>query len=379
MTRCAWLLPLFIGLLIGLPPWAELKWKPDFSCEIGLKHDANIILPDSVTDISTFISEGRLSSGLFVQKDRSTMVKLSASAENKQLFAVSEYITVLGGSLQLKHLFSHLTMLNLSVDGERYFSDNPYYTSGFISCGATWGRYFNAEMNLELSTIASQKTFPDLFRTDLDDRTRKSFYYDFRLVEAGALVNRALGKKFTVRLDANAGYKNFFNDTHDSDYVGSTQIINYIDINTGDTIYDYIPLYQQNIQQQDWIISGEGSCTWTPAQNLYIISSFLIRQVLSNDPYFNANHLAPAVRVEYSVKKLALKSIFSYYKEVYPDREAYADGEEESSVFTGLSCGYRITKSIRTGAGIYYKQLDSSIPFYSYSKTITTLNFSYSF
>jgi hypothetical protein len=385
------IIPFFLALIIVSPAPGDIKHKENIFLEYGKKWDSNIIYPDSVTNTSALVTDFTVRPSFLLQIDKRTMTKLKVGFGSEELSEFQEdNIKHLNLSTDFRHLFSHLTMIGANLSYDKRVSENQYYAYDKFSASAVFGRYFNPLTNMELTITGIQKTFPNLYRYSLSDMRKKSYYYDYRHIDVDAALKRKLNKKISLNASLGGEYKDFYNDVHDSDYVGAqwrvlrydSTFVNAYDINGDsifiyDTLEGYVGLYELNIQQKDNIIHGRLYLNINPISSLYILPRVYGKLTFSNDAYFNSKYIFGAIKINFGFSNSLFSTFLNTYVEYYPERTIYADGERDLSHLAGFIYQYKVNKNIRVSSGFYFRKFDSSADFEDYTKKIITASINF--
>ena len=355
---------------------ATMLHKEVVSLEYGKKYDSNIILPDSATGKSALITAVAARPALLVQFNPATMLRseLELSSEEEDAFAENT-IERAGLVINGKHLFSHLTMAGFRAEALKSVSGNRYYATEDYRLGLNVGRYLGPRTNIEGVLTGSQKTFPSLYRNSITDRAKKSYYYDYREAVLEFSGTRLQTAWLTLYASLNGGYRDYFHDTHDSDYVGYLPVIDYIDITSGDTIYrspgdTAIPLYAPNIHQKDHSLSLSLSAAFTPVTGLTLSPRFSGRRLFSNDAYFNGRTLTAGVTARFHLAPSTLRLSYDLSQDYYQDRKDDAEGRLETAQTVGFTYGYDLSRELQVQCSYYYRSFNSSANFDDYTKKV---------
>ncbi len=370
---------LFLALV---SPYGAIIHKESVSLDYGKRFDSNILLPDSVTGKSAIITEVSVAPSFLVQFNPATMLKcgFSMGAEEQDAFPNTN-VKRLGLSMNSKHLFSHLTMAGIGAEWNKNYSDNAFYESNDFAVSLLGGRYLSPKTNLEINLTGTQKSFPSLYRNSIKDLAQKSFYYDYRQAELECRYRRIQSEQWSFVWTMSGGYKDFYNDTHDSDYVGYFPVINYIDINTGDTIYlppedSAVPIYQANIHQKDKNLYTGLSATWSPVSGLAFMPRLSGSMTFSNDEYFKSRSMSMETLARCRFGQSFVKLSYNFQYETYPARKKPDDGRWEKSHYAGFTYGYDLFDNISLQCSLNYRKFNSASDRDDYVKKTATLTLS---
>ncbi|MFH0920666.1 MAG: hypothetical protein V1913_09910 [Fibrobacterota bacterium] len=357
--------------------------KESLSLEYGKKYDSNIILPDSATGKSALVSNLAVRPALLLQLNPSTMLRseVELSAEEEDAFPDNAVMRA-GVTLTGRHLLSHLTMAGFHAAAQKSVSDNRYYATEDVRMALTLGRYLDPLTNLEANLTGSQKTFPTLYRNSITDRAKRSYYYDYREFEAELTGNRLQSDWLTLFAELNGTCRDYYNDTHDSDYVGYRPVINYINIG-GDTVYyspedTAIPLYAPNIHQKDQSLTFSLSASLTPLSGFTLTPRFTARALFSNDAYFNARTYSAGLFLRWRRAASSIRANYDILQDRYPDRPNDDDGRIETMQTAGLTYGYNVTADLQLQCSYVLRSFNSTADFDDYIKKVIGVSLSWS-
>ena len=373
---------LMVALCAGALTGAVLH-KENLSLEYGKKYDSNIILPDSATGKAALVTGLTVRPSLLLQINPATMLRpeLELSAEEEDAFP-DNAVKRAGVTLTGRHLFSHLTMAGFRVAAQKNVSDNRYYATDDLQAALTLGRYLDPRTNLEAGMTGAQKTFPTLYRNSITDRAKRSYYYDYREFEAEVTGNRLQNDWLTLFAELAGTYRDYYNDTHDSDYVGYLPVINYINI-YGDTVYyspadTAIPLYAPNIHQKDQSLSLALSAAMTPATGLTVTPRFSARALFSNDDYFNARTFSAGIFLRWRRAASSVRLSYDILQDRYPDRVYDDDGRIETMQTVALTYGYNLSSELQLQCSYVLRSFDSTADFDDYIKKVIGVSLAWS-
>lgn len=365
--RC--LIKIGVMALVGIC-FAGLLHKENITVEYGKRFDSNILLPDSVTHASAIVTEASAAPSFLIQFNPATMarLRLELGTEEQDAFPGTN-IKRLGATLNAKHLFSHLTMAGFGFALQNNYSDNAYYEVGEQSAYLNMGRYFGPRNNLETKLSGRQKNFPLLYRNSIKDLTKRSYYYDYREMMLENQYQRTLSNEWSVLTVLSGAYKDYYNDVHDSDYVGYRTVINYVDINTTpwDTAYDTLAAYQPNIHQKDQNLFLDISATWTPLQAISFVPRLSGGVTLSNDDYFDSRSWSAEMLVRVKLSRSSFRFTYNIEKELFPQRNMLT-GKQEQSQYAAISYSFELYQNIQLHCGFNYRKFDSTADIDDYEK-----------
>jgi len=371
--------------VISLSEGSELRIKRLLSVAVSSKYDDNMIYPDSISSQGSWISDALLRPSLLLQFSPKTLVRINTLAQTQYFSTSGDHLHTLDASASFNHFFSNLTMCGASLHGARDFSLNPFYASTEIAASLSAGQYFGPGTNLEINITGEQKQFPQLYKYPVGpDSGTRSFYYDYREATARLTLSQTAPKSITIKTAVAFGLKDYFNDTHKYEYTylqtETTTDIDYIDLGTNDTVFRTVsrPHFVENIHQKDQSTTWEGAVTTNPANHFFVTTGCTFKYLKSNDAYFTSRYLSPLLRLSFDTERFLFKTTYSYFHETFPDRNEGEIKEQEESHYASCSILSRIAKPFNLEFEYIYRNFNSYIDAFDYTKKVLSLTGKYS-
>ena len=274
-------------------------------------------------------------------------------------------------------------MVGVRTAYDKNVSSYAYYQRDLIEAEVEAGHYLNAETHLQFALSGTQLQYPDLYRLSLSDMNKRSHYYDYRQIKAASSVNHTFTERFSSEFGLEVYYRDYFQDTHDSDYVGFVEVPQdtYLTPRFGggyDTTYvnKDRPIYAPNIRQKDLALQMNLTTTVAIFACLNLRPGLTIRFLESNDDYYSGLFYSPILRLECPISPARISLFYQYEAEIFPERSP--DQGTEQAHAAGLETQYRFSNGLLFKMGYFLKDYHTPYPEENYRKRLVTASLLYS-
>lgn len=326
------------------PAGAELQTTSRTTAEAAFHYDENILLPDSITGRPSFKHELIVTSQWYLQLTKLQMLRLGLNFWNEQLTSFpNEDIHTFGADLQYRNFLSRKVMVNADARYHYQFSPSEFYRSDYLLASVLAGYYFNPACYGQAKYEGGYKRFPEYLRYDLAAGNGKSYdsnsYWQQKL---GVYGRYRLSPSWTVYIDNEADYNNYYHDRYDLDQLDSTigysgvaqaPFADYVQVyalasrdsldSLGNivTVYDTTYYYgTRNIQQQDVYGRAKAGCTFNFRNKMLSEVAGSYRAHYSTDPYYRYQGAALDASGQWHRPAFTLKMYYQLLLKYYTSR-----------------------------------------------------------
>ncbi len=351
----------------------EIKINKSLSVESALHYDGNLLYPDSITNVGSFVPSLSLKPVLLLQTNKMTMIKIGATGSVREQLAAGNYLVAANAMVQLRHFFSHKSMASFNLEGELNESNNKLLESERLSVQVELGRYLLPQLNFGGFVVGSIKKYPGLYKVD---SSKKSFFYDHVEINPSFALSYEASPIVACKLSIGGNYRSYYNDIHSYEFVDfiKTDSIDYIDIlgdGSLDTVYRLSTLFSRNIErQEDYAMSASLLFEIKHAPLMSVSASLNYVLLESTDPYYRSREIEPVVMVDMNRKGINAKATFAYGYSLFPDRSL---NMFERTPFIGLIIRKAVTASVSAEASVAYRRMLTQNISLNYDKSIAGL------